>query len=97
MMPIYSVEKEGFKKLLHSFDSQYELPSRKYFSKTAIPKLYAKNREIVEEELKSVDYFSATADMWSSHSLQPYLSSTIHFVGDDWRLKTRCLQTLYLP
>ena len=29
MMPIHSVEKIGFKKLLQSFDSQYELPSRK--------------------------------------------------------------------
>ena len=28
MMPIYSVEKEGFVRLLHSLDSQYELPSR---------------------------------------------------------------------
>ena len=49
---------------------------------------------MVAAELKNVDYFSATADMWSSHSLQPY---TIHFVGNDWMLKTRCLQTLYLP
>ena len=97
MMPIHSVEKIGFKKLLQSFDSQYELPSRKYFSKTAIPKLYDKNREMVAAELKNVDYFSATADMWSSHSLQPYLSYTIHFIGNDWRLKTRFLQTLYLP
>jgi len=41
-MPIYSVKKEGFRQLLHSFDPQYELPSRKYFSNTTIPKLYAK-------------------------------------------------------
>ena len=97
MMPIYSVEKVGFKKLLQSFDPQYELPSHKYFWKTAIPNLYDKNWEIVAAELKNVDYFSATVDMWSSHSLQPYLSYTIHFVGNDWKLKTRFLQTLYLP
>lgn len=36
-MPIHSVEKEGFRKLLHMFDSQYDLPSQKYFSKIAIP------------------------------------------------------------
>ena len=40
MMPIYSV-KESFVRLLHSLDSQYELPSRKNFSNVAIPKLYA--------------------------------------------------------
>ena len=51
---------------------------------------------MVAAELKNVDYFSATTDMWSSHSLQPYLCYTIHFVGNDWELKTRFLQTLYL-
>ena len=52
---------------------------------------------MVAAEFKNVDYISGTADMWSSPSLQPYLSYTIHFVGNDWRLKTRFLQTLYLP
>ena len=52
MMLIYSVEKEGIKKLLQSFDSQYEFPSRKYFSKTAIPKLYNKSWEMVAAEVK---------------------------------------------
>ena len=33
MMPICTVEKQGFKALLKSFDSKYEAPSRKYFSK----------------------------------------------------------------
>ena len=47
MMPIYSVQKEGFKKLLQSFDFQYEFPSCKYFSIIAIPKLYDKSREMV--------------------------------------------------
>ena len=40
MLPVYTVEKPGFVNLLKQFDPQYELPSRKYFSKTAIPKLY---------------------------------------------------------
>lgn len=97
MMPMYSVEKTGFQNLLKTFDPQYELPSRKYFSKTALPHLYTETRKSVEAELSTVDYYSATTDMWSSHSLQPYLSYTIHYVGDDWKLKTRCLQTLYLP
>ena len=92
----YILLKKGFKKLLQTFDSQYELPSRKYFLKTAMPKLYDMSQEIVAAELKNVDYFSATADMCSSHSLQPYLSYTIYFVGNDWRLKTRFLHTLYL-
>ena len=97
MMPIYSIEKEGFRKLLYNFDPQYELPSRKYFSKTAIPILYSETQDKVAAEIKDVEFFSATADMWTSNTTEPYLSYTIHFVGNDWSLDTRCLQVLYLP
>ena len=38
---LYTVEKPGFKKLLDTFDSRYEIPSRNYFSRTALPTLYA--------------------------------------------------------
>ena len=34
--------------------------------------------------------------MWSSYTTEPYLSYTVHFVGEDWKLESRCLQTLYL-
>ena len=88
MMPIYSVEKEGFVRLLHSLDSQYELPSRKYFSNVAIPKLYAQTRDVVSAEIKSAEFLAATTDMWSSYTTEPYLSYTIHFVGEDWKLKS---------
>ena len=97
MMPFYSIEKEGFRKLLYNFDPQYELPSRKYFSKIAIPNLYSQTQDKVAAEIKDIEYFSATADMWSSHTAEPYLSYMVHFVGNDWRLNTRCLQVLYLP
>ncbi len=98
MMPIYSVEKTGFRLLLERFDPQYELPSRKYFSGTAIPALYARVREEVAKQVQSVELFAGTTDMWlASGTLQPYLSYTVHFVDQDWTLRNRCLQTLYLP
>ena len=36
--PMFTVEKPGFRKLLGDFDPRYKLPSRKYFSETAIPR-----------------------------------------------------------
>ena len=87
LMPIYSVEKDGFCQLLQSFDPQYELPSHKYFSIPAIPKLYMQSREIVAAKVKSAEFLAATTDM----------CYTVHFVTDEWELKSRSLQTLYLP
>jgi len=88
MVPIYTVEKHGFKRLIGTLDKQYELPSRKYFTKTAIPALYNK--------INNVRYFSTTTDLWSSEGMKPYLSYTIHFISN-WKLQSRCLQTSFMP
>ncbi len=58
MMPIYSVEKPGFKQMLATFDKQYTLPGRKYFSNTAIPTLYTRTREQVMQEVADADCFN---------------------------------------
>ena len=97
MLPIYTVEKTGFQRMLKCFDSQYQLPSRKYFSATAIPKLYNEVKERVVADLSQVKHFAATTDMWSSETGQPFLSYTVHFIDNEWKLRTYCLQALYLP
>ncbi|KAL6465735.1 hypothetical protein MHYP_G00258680 [Metynnis hypsauchen] len=65
MMPFTTVENVGFRKMMSVIDPKYELPGRRYFSHTAIPKLYGEVRERVEEQLKSASYFATTADLWS--------------------------------
>ena len=97
MLPIYTVEKEGFRRLTYTLDSKYEIPSAKYFSSVAIPALYEKTRETVAVEVQSAYYFSSTTDMWSSSTMEPYLSYTVHFITNDWTLQSRCLQTLFVP
>ena len=80
VMPIYSVEKPGFQQLLKEFDPQYVLPSRKYFSNTAIPTLYAKTCEKVVSEVGHAQHFAATTDVWSSTTTEPYISYIVHFI-----------------
>ena len=63
MIPIYAVEKTGFKMLLKSFDSKYEMRNRNHFSQTVLPMLYVKTQETVSnklEEVKGGGYFVAT-------------------------------------
>ena len=48
-------------------------------------------------EVQSAYYFSSTTDMWSSSTMEPYLSYTVHFITNDWTLQSRCLQTLFVP
>lgn len=77
--------------------SRYQPPSRKYFTQTAIPSLYTSVREKVKEELSTVKYFSGTTDLWSSIGLKPYISYTIHYLDNEWKLQSKCLETHFLP
>lgn len=100
MLPMYTVEKKGFVRLLKTLDPKYELPSRKYFSQTALPALYTKTQDSVRRELediKTTGYFAATTDMWSSANSSSYISYTVHFLDDEWCLRSRCLQTMFMP
>ena len=97
MLPMYSVEKPGFRRMLAEFDKRYEPPSRKYISKTAIPRVYNIMKQKVVSDLSRMEYFSATTDCWSSQGMKPYLSYTVHYIDDQWALQSCCLQTLYLP
>ena len=89
MVPIQTVEKEGFRKL--------KVPSRKYFSQNCLPQLYTECRDRVYSEINNIPFFSTTADLRSSRTTEPYLSLTIHYIDGDWKLKSKCLQTSYFP
>nr|XP_055045531.1 E3 SUMO-protein ligase ZBED1-like [Misgurnus anguillicaudatus] len=97
MMPIHTVSKAGFQKMIRTLDKRYQLPSRNYFSQIAIPKHYNSRREEVQKEMASVTFFSTTTDLWSSRTSEPYISLTVHFVDEEFELKSRCLQTSYFP
>ncbi|XP_065899760.1 E3 SUMO-protein ligase ZBED1-like [Dysidea avara] len=97
-LPIYTVDKVGFRNMVEKMDPQYDFPSSKYFSKTSIPALYEDTRQKLQLDLQEqAKAFSATADMWTSVTGEPYLSYTIHYINDEWELKTKCLHTLYFP
>ncbi|XP_030016881.1 zinc finger BED domain-containing protein 1-like [Sphaeramia orbicularis] len=95
MVPIYTVEKPGFLHMLKVWDPKYHPPSHKYFAEVAIPKLYNETRQALCEKLDTVLFFSTTTDLWSSRSLQPYLSLTVHYIDGNWSLNSCSLQTTY--
>lgn len=99
MMPIHTVEKKGFKKLLIVLDKRYQIPSCNYFSQVAIPQLYEQCRKVVQAEfgVRKIEYFSSTTDLWSSRTTEPYISLTVHYITPEYELVSKCLQTSYFP
>ena len=95
MQPFYTVDKPGFKRMVRMLDPKYSLPSRKYFSDTEIPRLYSELKEgVVKPAVQGADYFTATTDLWTSSAKHPYLSFTVHFIANDWELRSFCLDTV---
>ena len=95
--PLYTVEKDGFKRLVRAFDERYSIPSRSYFSRNALPNLYAATEDQIKWEICDINNFSTTTDLWSSEGMLPYMSYTIHFLDNDWQMQNRCLETQFLP
>lgn len=91
MVPIYNVERDGFEKMIDTLDKRYSIPSRNYFSYVALPAMYKKVQTVVEAEVQQADYFSATTDLWSSRTMEPYMSLTVHFIATDFTMKSKCL------
>ncbi len=96
-MPVNTVSKEGFVGLINKFDRRYQLPSRNYFSHVAIPQMYDTCVKTVSSELCQVDFYASTTDLWSSRTTEPYMSYTVHFLTQDFELRTRCLGVVYFP
>ncbi|XP_067951337.1 E3 SUMO-protein ligase ZBED1-like [Watersipora subatra] len=96
-MPLYTVEKQGFKDLIECLDPRFKMPSRKLFSDKLIPSLYSETKTGVCNQLANITHFSLTTDGWSSIGLTPYLSLTVHYVSPEWDLVTKNLNTVYLP
>lgn len=83
--------------MVKMLDSCYVMPSRKYFGQIVIRVLYQEHRGKVQSQVAKVPHYAMTADMWSSHTMEAYLSLTVHLISKDWLLKSLCLQTSYFP
>ena len=50
----------------------------------------------MKPKLAEASYISATTDLWTSSSTDPYISLTVHFITNNWALKSFCLGTVYI-
>uniref|UniRef100_A0A1X7UNU5 BED-type domain-containing protein n=1 Tax=Amphimedon queenslandica TaxID=400682 RepID=A0A1X7UNU5_AMPQE len=88
MLPIYLVDKPGFREMISVINPRYDLPHKDHFSRLAIPRLYEDTRHNLESKLasssaKSIFFFSSTSDLWSSRTSDPFLVYTIHYIDSN--------------
>jgi len=73
--------------MIARFNLQFNLPSRNYFSRVAIPTLYAEAKSEIQQNIS----IGGTTDLWSSITHEPYLSYTMHYIDREWKLQAKCL------
>ena len=88
MLPFSLVDSTEFRDFVGSLNPRYRVPSREYISDTAIPKKYNQMKAIVMSDLQKANGISLTTDAWSSNTMDPYLSLTVHFITPSWTLQT---------
>lgn len=77
-MSLPVLHKQGFQTAERNQWRANKLPSLSC-TRTARPKL---------KQLSQVKYYAATTDLWSSWTTKPYISLTVHFINEDFKLKT---------
>ena len=80
MLPLSTVDKPGFRAMLHQFNPHYQLPTRKHFTKVTVSVLVTEVEDKIEQQIKSKEliYFSATTDLWTSAAGDPYITFLAH-------------------
>lgn len=99
MMPFQIVEKPGFLKMMKTAAPLYKVPTRQFFSRTEVPRLYNEVKADVTKRVAQGTWYAATTDLWTSSGGggEPYISFTIHYVSPEWKLESSCLETLLFP
>ena len=70
------------------------VPSRKYFTKTTLPSLYAETHNKLIKDLQEVEYYSPTTDLFSKIEL--YVAVIVHYINKEWELKSNCLHAPFM-
>ena len=93
LRPYSVVENVGFQGMVNTLDPKYKIPSRRYFTDTAIPTLYSETKVKVLDTLMEAGRVALTCDAWTSIATVSYVTITAHFINKDWQLVSLVLQT----
>ena len=92
--PFSIVEDKGFKQLIQHLEPRYTMPIHKHISNDILPELYQEVETRVKDELRNADSIAVTSDLWTSTATDDYLSITVHFVVQDYKLQHICIEVI---
>ncbi len=92
LRPISVVDGDGFKSLMKYVEPGYRVPSHTHMSKVC-HRLYEFEKENLKQDLKKASFFAFTTDTWTSNAVNGYITLTVHYIDDLWKMSTKVLLT----
>lgn len=74
---------------------RFNLPKKDYFRRES-DKVYLEVNSLLKEQLKDIEFFAATTDMWTSRTNTPFMGFTIHYIDNDYNLQAKALEVIHL-
>ena len=93
LRPLSTVEGEGFRNLIKTLEPRYNVPCRKTFTETHLRAKYNTIVNSLKAQISSLPSCSITHDGWTSIATESYSTVTVHYIDQNWELKSGVLQT----
>jgi len=90
--PLNTVEDEYFRKLIHYFESTYQLMSCSSL-KVKINEIFEKNKNKLINLLDDIESVSIDFDSWTSIAHKSYITVNCHGLTNDWKIVCFNLET----
>ena len=98
LRPLSVVDSAGFKQLVNYLEPGYKVPSRSHVTSICCKKFdVMKEQLLATVTLATVQYVAVTTDIWTSRATQAYITVTVHFLTDRWKMESKVLQTQEMP
>jgi len=90
------VDGAGFKQLMSYLEPGYKVPSCSHITSICCKKFDAMKEQLLAT-LATVQYVAVTTDIWTSRAMQAFITVTVHFLTDCWKMESNVLQTQEMP
>lgn len=88
LQPFSVVEDKDFRKFVNILNPSYQIPSRKYVSKTSLPALHEEKLRQVKEIVSCAESVTLTTDCWTSINTESFMAVTVHFINSNFQAKS---------
>ncbi|CAJ0753236.1 18507_t:CDS:1, partial [Entrophospora sp. SA101] len=94
LQSINVVENEEWRTMISTFDSRYRFHNGQTIHDTIISRYEEQKNKVKISIQQIIGKVSLTSDMWTASNNKAFLSLTIHYVDDNWKLNSFLLDII---